>query len=62
MQDLKILVTQKTADKWNTTVLEKKNLEGNRGNRETVSLGNRETALLKIRGKQGNRETAILRI
>ena len=27
MQDLKILVTQKTADKWNTTVFKKKILE-----------------------------------
>ena len=41
--------------------MRKKN-EGNKGNRETVSLGNRETAVLKIRGKQGNRETAILKI
>ena len=37
-------------------------MEGNKGNRETVSLGNRETAVLKIRGKQGNRETATLTI
>ena len=44
-------------------LVEKKNLEGNKeGNRETVSLGNRETAVPKIRGKQGNRETAILTI
>ena len=41
----------------------RKKIEGNKeGNRETVSLGNRETAVLKIRGKQGNRETAILTI
>ena len=43
-------------------IWEKKKEGNNEGNRETVSLGNRETAVLKIRGKQGNRETAILTI
>ena len=38
-------------------------MEGNKkGNRKTVSLGKRKTAVLEIRGKQGNRETAILTI
>lgn len=35
-------------------------MEGNKeGNRKTLPLGNRETADLKIRGKQGNRRTAM---
>jgi hypothetical protein len=34
--------------------LRKKLVENKKGNRETVSLGNWETAVLKIRGKQAN--------
>ena len=36
--------------------------QGKQGNCFPEKQGNRETAVLEIRGKQGNRETAILKM